>query len=180
MRKVRYRSKTFSCLDCKTPFQGKSGCNSKYCHGCRKVVCICSYCQKDFSVSRKDFNGGRGLYCSLSCYRVHLAVLYPRGEQHPRWTGGMNPTIARRARLRGAIGTHTNSEWAELKRKYNFMCLCCKQQEPFIKLTEDHIIPLSRGGTNDIANIQPLCGSCNRRKHTRTVNYIELYVETIS
>ena len=30
--------------------------------------------------------------------------------------------------------------------------------------TVDHIVPLSRGGTNDIGNLQPMCWNCNRKK----------------
>jgi 5-methylcytosine-specific restriction endonuclease McrA len=51
------------------------------------------------------------------------------------------------------------------------MCLCCKQKEPDIKLTEDHVVPLSYGGTDFVENIQPLCGSCNSKKHVKTVDY---------
>jgi 5-methylcytosine-specific restriction endonuclease McrA len=47
----------------------------------------------------------------------------------------------------------------------------CAAQEPDITLTADHVVPLSRGGANDIGKIQPLCGSCNSRKHTKIVDY---------
>ena len=62
-------------------------------------------------------------------------------------------------------------EWEDLKRFYNFMCLCCKQQEPFVKLSRDHILPISRGGNDDISNIQPLCRKCNSIKAVKTVDF---------
>jgi hypothetical protein len=38
-------------------------------------------------------------------------------------------------------------------------------------LEADHIVPLTRGGTDDIDNIQPLCGTCNRKKFVSIVDY---------
>jgi len=70
-----------------------------------------------------------------------------------------------------AKGFHTQGEWELLKRQYGFICQSCNKSEPIIKLTEDHIIPLSKGGTDYIDNIQPLCGSCNCKKHTKIINY---------
>lgn len=31
-------------------------------------------------------------------------------------------------------------------------------------LTLDHIVPKSRGGTNNLGNLQPLCAACNYNK----------------
>lgn len=69
------------------------------------------------------------------------------------------------------LGSHTYGDWELLKKQYNFTCPCCNQSEPEIKLTEDHIIPLSKGGSDLIENIQPLCHHCNVTKHTDTIKY---------
>jgi HNH endonuclease len=40
----------------------------------------------------------------------------------------------------------------------------CRQCGSTQELHYDHVIPWSQGGTNTVANIQLLCGPCNRRK----------------
>lgn len=62
-------------------------------------------------------------------------------------------------------------EWEDLKKKYNYICLCCKKKEPEIRLTIDHIVPISLKGNNTIDNIQPLCANCNSSKHTKIIDY---------
>lgn len=95
------------------------------------------------------------------------------GELSSRWKGGVSvlKNKIRRERLANAEGSHTNGEWELLKKQYGFTCPCCKQSEPIIKLTEDHIIPISRGGSNYIENIQPLCSRCNIKKFTKIIKY---------
>lgn len=130
----------------------------------------------------KDSHKGKKSNNALEIYRDKKGGFI--GENHPNWKGGISKEryhYARERRIREmeAIGFHTLEQWQELKKKYDYMCLCCKQKEPFIKLTEDHIIPLAKKGTDDISNIQPLCRSCNSIKHTKTIDYTLFYKSNI-
>jgi len=80
-------------------------------------------------------------------------------------------TNNRRARKLEAEGSHTDKEWQELKAFYKFKCLRCGKQEPEIKLTRDHVIPLTQGGSDSIDNIQPLCTRCNSKKNYKHIDY---------
>lgn len=77
----------------------------------------------------------------------------------------------RRERIKMYGGFHSLGEWETLKAQYDFTCPSCHQQEPKIKLTRDHIIPIAKGGSDNIENIQPLCVKCNSRKSTTTIRY---------
>lgn len=57
-----------------------------------------------------------------------------------------------------------SSTWIEIKNKFDNKCVGCGISEEEVKLTIDHIIPLSKGGRHHQDNIQPLCRSCNSRK----------------
>ncbi len=77
----------------------------------------------------------------------------------------------RRARKQQTGGSFTVKEWRKLCAHYGWACLRCGRKEPEIALTVDHVIPLSKGGTNSIDNIQPLCISCNTSKGTTIIDY---------
>ncbi len=60
-------------------------------------------------------------------------------------------------------------------RKYVFQrdkyqCQSCGKANEETNLTIDHIIPLARGGQNDISNLQTLCFTCNLQKTDKTVH----------
>lgn len=101
-----------------------------------------------------------------------------KGDKHWNWKGGQTKAErnwiknGRNRMKRSNGGCHTYDEWEALKLHYGYECPCCKKREPEIKLTEDHIVPVSKGGTDNIENIQPLCLLCNIRKHTKVVKYI--------
>jgi 5-methylcytosine-specific restriction endonuclease McrA len=71
------------------------------------------------------------------------------------------------AKKKGAVGSYTLPEWQALKKRCGFTCQHCHRKEPEISLTRDHIIPLSKGGSDYITNLQPLCMDCNRRKKNK-------------
>lgn len=77
----------------------------------------------------------------------------------------------RRAIKQNAPGSFTSKEWYNICELYDFHCLSCNTQFDYEDLTIDHVVPLSRGGSNYIRNLQPLCGHCNSSKYTSHIDY---------
>lgn len=77
-----------------------------------------------------------------------------------------------RARKRNAEGNHTVEETRDLFQRQKGKCYYCHKKliNPFTKEGKgeiahlDHVIPLKRGGRNDIGNLVWACGFCNDSK----------------
>lgn len=65
---------------------------------------------------------------------------------------------------RRAGGKLNLKDWVAKCELMGNKCQICNKTNAEAKLTIDHIIPVSLGGTNEISNLQPLCLSCNSRK----------------
>jgi 5-methylcytosine-specific restriction endonuclease McrA len=75
----------------------------------------------------------------------------------------------RRAARHASSGSFTAEEFRALCEAYGNRCLACGDTEA--ALEADHVVPLTRGGSDDIGNIQPLCGPCNRKKFVSDMDY---------
>jgi 5-methylcytosine-specific restriction endonuclease McrA len=106
-----------------------------------------------------------------------------RQSQYKRWAKVIpnysyqkdGDKIRRLKRIADNGGFHSKGEWETLKAQYNWTCPSCTKSEPFDQeykfLTKDHIVPLIKGGTDNIENIQPLCKSCNSIKSSQSIKY---------
>ena len=55
----------------------------------------------------------------------------------------------------------------EVFKKDSFKCQYCGKSAPDVVLEVDHIIPVSKGGDNDISNLITACFDCNRGKRDK-------------
>ncbi|EMJ5875358.1 HNH endonuclease [Clostridioides difficile] len=77
----------------------------------------------------------------------------------------------REARKRLLLNTYTKNEWEECKKYFNnehgvVECAYCGKE--IKKVTQEHFIPISKGGNYTRDNIIPACGSCNSSKCDKT------------
>ena len=56
----------------------------------------------------------------------------------------------------------------ELMKRQNYTCVYCGRRRIARSFDIDHILPVVRGGTNDLGNLQVICQPCNQRKGIQT------------
>jgi 5-methylcytosine-specific restriction endonuclease McrA len=87
-----------------------------------------------------------------------------------KWGIDPDPDATRSKRLAEARakGRHSAGEWDALVQICGGICVRCKLDGPLVK---DHILPIYKGGSDSIENIQPLCKSCNSSKGPESKDY---------
>jgi len=89
-----------------------------------------------------------------------LLARFKRGEITEPQLLGTVPTRRTRAALSLKL------RWDVLKRD-DYGCVVCGARPPDVQLEVDHILAVSRGGTNDLTNLRTLCRPCNQGKRDR-------------
>lgn len=126
----------------------------KYCYKCKK------YLLKDEFRKNKSKKDGLCSECK------QCQIMNRRLQRHKDLTRDAAHSKLRRERVKSAKGVMPTLE--ELKEIQGNCCLACGSTE---NLRRDHVIPVTKGGTNDISNIQLLCDPCNTSKGNRIIDY---------
>lgn len=109
----------------------------------------CAWCDAPFLV-RTASTGSSPMYCTAAC--------------KDRAKGAR-----RRAAECSASGVFTWSEVTRLWIDLGKTCAYCREYVSNGDLQPDHVVPLSKGGSNSITNVVPSCGPCNASKNDLTL-----------
>jgi hypothetical protein len=140
------------------------------------VVVTCVNCGLTINIQQSQVKWGMGKYCSNKCKREYWSKGHSPSYKDGRTSNpGYNASMKhrRRARKLAVGGSYTIKEWEELVERCGHKCLMCGRPDTEVKLTVDHILPISKGGSNCIENLQPLCRSCNSKKSTKTTRFLK-------
>lgn len=122
----------------------------------RRWHCRCD-CGGEAIVYASHLQDGRVISCG--CARLDRPGLLP-----DRWKAAGAANNGRRRALKAkAGGTFTSAQIAALYKAQRGRCACCGVRLNG-RFHRDHRTALANGGTNDITNIELLCGPCNLRK----------------
>lgn len=115
------------------------------------------------------------------CLYSRDMVAWTAGSEEFTFFGGMCRATGRRSQVtvnsivavkRAMPGRHARRGIPPLSNKELFLrdghlCMYCGGQFPDHQLTRDHVVPLSRGGSDRWSNVVTACRGCNIRKGNR-------------
>jgi 5-methylcytosine-specific restriction endonuclease McrA len=78
-----------------------------------------------------------------------------------------NVNFQSRRRVAKYEGVVTAKDWFQILKENQNKCVYCGRSK--VKLTMDHVIPISKGGKHEPSNVLPACLSCNIRKGSKTM-----------
>jgi 5-methylcytosine-specific restriction endonuclease McrA len=96
---------------------------------------------------------------------AHRNVIYSWRRSHPDKVRVYDAN--KRAMRRAAPGKHSPADIERLRTRQNDQCANCDVRFEG-KYHVDHIVALSRGGSNWPSNLQLLCAACNMRKAAKS------------
>lgn len=86
-----------------------------------------------------------------------------------RNSSGVAKIQSRKFGKKECYGDSWTSTSRQVRKSSNWNCSKCGKHfgDNKNKLHTDHILPISRGGSNSLGNLQALCAECHYSKHKR-------------
>lgn len=125
----------------------------------------CDVCGESFHTQQ-----GHAKYCSDDCLKDHerarLLAYRPTKNKLRNWKYHNDPEYRLKHNIRmlkrRAAGTLTATQYKLIMAAHDYKCAYCGSYDD---IAMDHKISVKNGGRTNADNIQPLCRSCNSRKH---------------
>lgn len=131
--------------------------DTKFCPKCRTTKD-----QTEFSRSRIR-SDGLASQCK-ECVREYSQEWYKRNKE------GVSLRTRRRQQLKRALHDtrdtlEASDEWSKIQEEFCHSCAYCGRND--VPLAQEHVEPLSLGGSVSWRNVVPACKSCNSSKQDR-------------
>jgi len=144
---------------------------------------ICLFCKQEFKADMREHNRGNAKYCNLSCQRKHMNSLKPlknvkcvncdKEFQSVNTKAKYCSSNCKSKHYRILVNKTTEVSYALRYILPKFPCLNCGWD----KSSRDihHILPVTKGGKDEISNLITLCPNCHRLAHRDLLSKEELF-----
>jgi HNH endonuclease len=176
---------TLECRQCHRSFKRKPSSPARFCSSqCRglahrnRLVFCCKQCGTTFDRPASDRH--------VECCSQACAALF---KTQPGTQAEKAAFFRHRRRFMkhsAPINDLSVAQWREIKVAYHHRCVYCPPDcklchKKAHKLTQDHVTPYTKNGSNTVWNVVPACLSCNSKKNNRApLNPIQPLLLTVA